>query len=795
MDCGNETDENLGSYCVYYQRGYEYYQSGQFEKAINNFDKAIELNLEHGFSHFALGAIYSKMGDFKEALYNYDEAIEECLQFDADDQAYVARGDCHRDLAQYENAIWDYESAIRLNPKCHQAFIGRGYTYLHEKRYADSIKDFSRAIALKPKDDEGYFNRGYAYSENQKYDEAVKDYSKSIELSSFNKVNSYRNRAIAFNKLGHADKAIADYTAAINIEESELLYHYRCELYLQTSDYDKAIEDSSQVIKLNPSNSKAYSNRAQANLKKQYFLEALSDIDSALSLDSSDLKLYFNRAAIYMELNDYDKAIDDLAAVIKIEPDSSVNYYNRSIAYKLKGDFLMSLLDANKSIALNHKDSRLFDNRAIIYWNMGEYQDAINDYQKSLGINSENPDTYFHLGSLNDQLGNVKSAVEKYTMALNYGYEPLSVYKSRGQGLYELGHFGLALDDFQMVLSSEPGHILSKHYVKKVLAKKQFNPSGGSNLLVAMDCKICDSLEAKTNKWGEPQTCMNCKEEHSYYPAGFHDNQFKCKNCKQTYCCNCVMTLAFCGRTICIPCAEKLNIASDHSQTCPSCKTGLNEKKLVESVIAGDLDRVKECISIGVDVNVKERQCFDQYGRGDLIHKLRTPLYYAVANTHIDILEYLVCSKARVTELFSINPDGTIDLFELAESKEDKQIIKILRGVLAVKTLGQQDFFFIVRKQLLKLAKDLLDNKNIDVNLKDDIGDAPIHYAVCNNDFQMIDLLVNKGVDLYSANKNGASIYRLAQLRGYTDMCQRIKELGFSESAYNAVNLIEKDLS
>ena len=79
-----------------------------------------------------------------------------------------------------------------------------------------------------------------------------------------------------------------------------------------------------------------------------------------------------------------------------------------------------------------------------------------------------------------------------------------------------------------------------------------------------------------------------------------------------------------------------------------------------------------------IDVNAKERQCFGQYGQGDIIHKFRTPLYYAVANKHTEVVRFLVDSNAIVTSIFSINPDQDIDLFELADAKGHKKIMRIL---------------------------------------------------------------------------------------------------------------------
>ena len=52
------------------------------------------------------------MGNPEEALGNYNEAIVECLDFDIDERAYVARGDCYMDLSRFQDAIDDYDSEL-----------------------------------------------------------------------------------------------------------------------------------------------------------------------------------------------------------------------------------------------------------------------------------------------------------------------------------------------------------------------------------------------------------------------------------------------------------------------------------------------------------------------------------------------------------------------------------------------------------------------------------------------------------------------------------------------------------
>jgi len=75
---------------------------------------------------------------------------------------------------------------------------------------------------------------------------------------------------------------------------------------------DKAIDNYSKAIKINPKFAKAYNNRGIAHiLKKQYDL-AVADLTKAIELDPKNGKAYNNRAIVYSYLGATGKALQDL---------------------------------------------------------------------------------------------------------------------------------------------------------------------------------------------------------------------------------------------------------------------------------------------------------------------------------------------------------------------------------------------------------------------------------------------------------------------------------------------------
>jgi len=144
-------------------KGNSFAVSGKYEKAIECFEKAIDLN-----PNFA--------------------------------EAYSNRGVTYCHLKQYERAIEDYDKAIELNPNFALAYSNRGFTYCCLKQYERAIEDCDKAIELDPNLAGAYTNRGNAYKDLDQYERAIEDYDKAIELDP-NDAEAYDNRELASSKL------------------------------------------------------------------------------------------------------------------------------------------------------------------------------------------------------------------------------------------------------------------------------------------------------------------------------------------------------------------------------------------------------------------------------------------------------------------------------------------------------------------------------------------------------------------------------------------------------------------
>ena len=149
--------------------------------AVNNFQKALELEPNSIEIRLALGGSRILAGQYEKAV----QDLTEVLKIDPDNvTALVARGKAFKELNNVKEAAIDYTRAIELNPKIANAqiFHTLGEAGILEGDFNEAIANFSKAIKMKPKYGLAYANRGVAYRRSGQYSLASKDFTTALTM-------------------------------------------------------------------------------------------------------------------------------------------------------------------------------------------------------------------------------------------------------------------------------------------------------------------------------------------------------------------------------------------------------------------------------------------------------------------------------------------------------------------------------------------------------------------------------------------------------------------------------------
>lgn len=172
-----------------------------------------------------------------------------------------------RQIAIWKDAVtlWSHMLA-NYSPTYAELYHYRGQAYQKAGFLDAAIEDYSKCIGLAPKHVEAYVNRGTALVEQGQYDKAIADFDRAITLDPKD-ILVYACRGNAYAKKGMLSKAKEDFTKAIDIKPINAAYINRGLIHMDEREYDKAADDFSAAISLQPDYPDAYPVRGDAYMK------------------------------------------------------------------------------------------------------------------------------------------------------------------------------------------------------------------------------------------------------------------------------------------------------------------------------------------------------------------------------------------------------------------------------------------------------------------------------------------------------------------------------------------------
>jgi Flp pilus assembly protein TadD len=194
-------------------------------------------------------------GDFDGAIVDYSKAVELKADFAS---AYSNRGIAKADKGDFDGAIADYAKAIELRPDFADAYNNRGIAKQSKGDFDGAIADYSKAIQFGPADADAYNNRGIAKADKGDFDGAIADSTRAIQLNLDSARDSNNRKAI---------ESRPEFVRWFD-NRNATAYFSRGNAKANKGDFDGAIADYTKAIELNPSFAGAFNNRNNARKAK-----------------------------------------------------------------------------------------------------------------------------------------------------------------------------------------------------------------------------------------------------------------------------------------------------------------------------------------------------------------------------------------------------------------------------------------------------------------------------------------------------------------------------------------------
>jgi len=180
---------------------------------------------------------------------------------------------------------------------------------------------------------------------NQKTTTKIAKYGVS-EKTTPQTAGTFLDRGILFASRGDYDMAISDFTEALRLNPNmSAAYNNRGDAYAMKGDYDKAIADLTQSLKITPT-ATSYGTRGGILYKiKKDYNNAIADLTKAIQLSPNHDTYYIFRGECYYDKGEYDKAIADYSQAIRLSPNNAMYYFERGLIYGLNRDYDKAIQD------------------------------------------------------------------------------------------------------------------------------------------------------------------------------------------------------------------------------------------------------------------------------------------------------------------------------------------------------------------------------------------------------------------------------------------------------------------
>ena len=332
----------------HFQRGNQFDEQGLSDRAIKEWQAAIDLDPDYAEAHYNLGVAHADAGNSKLAAKELNEVLrlrpsdpdaqrelarilleqgyladavahlQQTLDTTPHDrdaarllvEAYLAQvnlADATRTLAatgasaddadwlfelgksyerarQRAQALWAYQSAVAAQPKHREAILGI-------ERLTRFASESNAGLAAT------HLQQGNQFDENGDSNRAIAEWQEAIALDS-NCTEAHYNLGIAYADEGHSDLAITELREVVRLEPLDLdARRELAEVYLETERFEAAIDELRQILNIGPDDAAAHL-LAQTYFDLGRWDEAAGALESGALLEQ-DADLWFELGKVY----------------------------------------------------------------------------------------------------------------------------------------------------------------------------------------------------------------------------------------------------------------------------------------------------------------------------------------------------------------------------------------------------------------------------------------------------------------------------------------------------------------
>ena len=160
--------------------GFYYKDLKEFDKAINEFKKVLEIAPNSQAAHLGLGFCYFDQGKIENACKEFDQASS--LSPD-NEHVHQGLGSCYQQKKQFDKAVDEFKKSLALNPDNYYAHQGLAYCYESLKQFEMSIGEFNWLLKIHPDNEHYYMGLGCCYESLRQFEKAIDKFKQALAIN------------------------------------------------------------------------------------------------------------------------------------------------------------------------------------------------------------------------------------------------------------------------------------------------------------------------------------------------------------------------------------------------------------------------------------------------------------------------------------------------------------------------------------------------------------------------------------------------------------------------------------
>jgi putative PEP-CTERM system TPR-repeat lipoprotein len=478
LETSLKTQQHLLSY---FFLGLSYYGLENYELALNQFQKALDLNPGFERARVLVAMTLLKQKRLDDAIIEVQKVLRanpnNAYAHNILGSAYLADG-------QYDQGMAELEAATELDPTLADAHLKRGIFHLAKGQGAEGEADLVKAVAAAPEVLNGRLMLVTHYLRQKNYSAAIQNLQDGMDGSKADALlNNYL--AAAYFSQKKPEQALAALESAKQVNPEYLTPYFNiASYYASQSEYDKAIAEYQLVVAKDSQNIRAllgiaalynvqgkeseldkiygqieatgseqgFVAAAQYQLKKKDLIEALAIVDRGLQVHKTSAPLLELKGGLHLQQKQLDQAESAYVQLSGSSPERGnsllVRLYlssgqaakaeqliaellkssaDQEYPYLLSSGLLLSQKKQKEAAEILQKGIATVENPLRLQMQLGrvyeqndQLQQAEQLYQRIVTSAPRFSPAYTSLGFLKERSGDKGAALDFYKSALKY---------------------------------------------------------------------------------------------------------------------------------------------------------------------------------------------------------------------------------------------------------------------------------------------------------------------------------------------------------------------------------------